>query len=284
MSPHTQHTEPSCRTPLASAHARRAGPARHRKPSRTGASRNAINLGLVTGVLGTVVAATPASAAEQPGADAGQSGSTLTMPVAYEAFPDAQEAAEQLRGWAHRAELRGAQDRSAAEASVQARSAKDFARQAERKKAAAEAATVRAASAREAAPPKRKAVRPGKDTARPGGKRTGVAAFARSKVGSAYVYGASSVSAFDCSGLVQAAYRSSGIAVPRTSQAQSGAYPEVRGELKPGDILYWGAKGSAYHVAIYVGGGKFVGAQNSATGVVLRDVAGSKYTGAVRPG
>ncbi len=52
--------------------------------------------------------------------------------------------------------------------------------------------------------------------------------------------------------------------------------------LQPGDILYWGGAGSAYHVAIYVGGGQFVGAQNSSTGTVQRSMDYDRPTGAVR--
>lgn len=52
--------------------------------------------------------------------------------------------------------------------------------------------------------------------------------------------------------------------------------------LQPGDILYWGSKGSAYHVAIYVGGGNFVGAQNPSTGIVERPMSYDRPTGAVR--
>lgn len=107
--------------------------------------------------------------------------------------------------------------------------------------------------------------------------------FARAQVGKAYVSGGTGPSSFDCSGLVQAAYRQAGISLPRVSQAQSSAGTSVSlSALQPGDILYWGSRGSAYHVAIYVGGGKFVGAQNSSTGIVERSLSYDKPTGAVR--
>jgi cell wall-associated NlpC family hydrolase len=118
-------------------------------------------------------------------------------------------------------------------------------------------------------------------------KATGSAAaivnFARAQVGKAYVMGATGSSAYDCSGLVQAAYRQAGISLDRTSQDQSLAGSSVSlSNLQPGDILYWGPKGSAYHVAIYVGGGKFVGAQNPSTGIVERNLSYDMPTGAVR--
>ncbi len=70
----------------------------------------------------------------------------------------------------------------------------------------------------------------------------------------------------DCSGLVQAAFKSVGVDLPRVSQSQSTAGTQV-GSEQPPDIAL-GCAGSAYHVGVYVGDGMFVGAQNSSTGVV----------------
>ncbi|RBL82207.1 glycoside hydrolase, partial [Streptomyces cavourensis] len=115
------------------------------------------------------------------------------------------------------------------------------------------------------------------------GSTASIVAFAKAQVGDAYVSGGTGPNAWDCSGLVQAAYRSVGIDLPRVSQAQSTAGTQVSlSNLQPGDILYWGAAGSAYHVAIYVGGGQFVGAQNSSTGTVQRSMDYDRPTGAVR--
>ncbi|MEU9256221.1 C40 family peptidase [Streptomyces sp. NPDC048270] len=105
-------------------------------------------------------------------------------------------------------------------------------------------------------------------------------AYARAQLGRAYRMGGIGPESFDCSGLVLSAYRSAGVSLPRTSQAQSRLHPAA--DLETGDVLYWGVPGAATHVALYVGGGKFIGAQNSRTGVVERSVEGSGYTGAVR--
>ena len=108
-------------------------------------------------------------------------------------------------------------------------------------------------------------------------------AFAKAQVGDAYVMGATGPNAWDCSGLVQAAYRQIGVDLPRVSQDQSTAGTQVSlSDLQPGDILYWGTAGSAYHTAIYVGGGKFVGAQNPSEGVVEHPLSCDEPTGAVR--
>lgn len=115
------------------------------------------------------------------------------------------------------------------------------------------------------------------------GSAAAVVAFAKAQVGDAYVSGGTGPNSWDCSGLVQAAYASVGVSLPRVSQDQSVAGTQVSlNSLQPGDILYWGSAGSAYHVAIYVGGGQFVGAQNSSTGTVQRDLSYDQPTGAVR--
>jgi cell wall-associated NlpC family hydrolase len=88
---------------------------------------------------------------------------------------------------------------------------------------------------------------------------------------------------WDCSGLVQAAYREAGIDLPRISYSQSSMGTSVSlSDLQPGDILYWGSRSNSYHVAIYVGGGNFVGAQNTSTGVVERSLDWDSPSGAVR--
>jgi cell wall-associated NlpC family hydrolase len=115
------------------------------------------------------------------------------------------------------------------------------------------------------------------------GSAAAVVAFAQAQVGKAYVSGATGPSAYDCSGLVQAAFKQVGISLPRVSQDQSTAGTQVGlDNLQPGDILYWGGAGSAYHVGIYVGDGMFVGAQNSSTGVVKASLSYDPPSGAVR--
>lgn len=115
------------------------------------------------------------------------------------------------------------------------------------------------------------------------GTAASIVAFARAQIGDAYVPGGTGPNSWDCSGLVQAAYRQAGIDLPRVSSSQSMRGTAVSlSNLQPGDILYWGGRSSSYHVAIYVGGGKFVGAQNSSTGVVERSLDWDQPSGAVR--
>ncbi|MFE3441611.1 C40 family peptidase [Nocardia sp. NPDC059180] len=88
---------------------------------------------------------------------------------------------------------------------------------------------------------------------------------AKTKVGAQYSWGAAGPFSFDCSGLVQWAYRQAGIKLPRTSFEQShvGA-PVAFNDLRPGDIVITNGGG---HVGIYAGGGQLLNAVQSGTPV-----------------
>ncbi|GAU67732.1 putative peptidase C40 family protein [Streptomyces sp. NBRC 110611] len=124
-------------------------------------------------------------------------------------------------------------------------------------------------------------------TSTPSSSATGSAAtlvsFLKAQLGKAYVLGATGSSSYDCSGLTMAAFKQIGIDLPRVSQDQSTTGTQVSlSNLQVGDILYWGSAGSAYHVAVYTGDGKFIGAQNPSTGIVERPLNYDMPTGAVR--
>ncbi|WP_424217290.1 C40 family peptidase (plasmid) [Streptomyces sp. BI20] len=115
------------------------------------------------------------------------------------------------------------------------------------------------------------------------GDAAAVVDWVRSQVGKAYVMGGTGPGAYDCSGLVQAAFRQAGVDLPRVSQEQSASGHEVDlSALRPGDLLYWGSSGAATHVAVYIGDGVYVGAQNSRTGVVKRTLDWDAPDGARR--
>lgn len=91
-----------------------------------------------------------------------------------------------------------------------------------------------------------------------------VVEVARKQQGRPYRYGGASPSGFDCSGLVQYAYRQAGIEVPRTTREQ---YRSVRRlhvhQLEPGDLVFFNTRTvRATHVGIYLGDGRFVHALN----------------------
>ncbi|WP_051133587.1 C40 family peptidase [Nocardia paucivorans] len=84
---------------------------------------------------------------------------------------------------------------------------------------------------------------------------------AKTKVGAMYSWGAAGPHTFDCSGLVQWAFRQAGVELPRTSFEQShvGA-PVAFQNLRPGDIVVTNGGG---HVGIYAGDGKLLNAVQS---------------------
>jgi len=83
------------------------------------------------------------------------------------------------------------------------------------------------------------------------------AEWALSQIGTPYVWGGETPGVgFDCSGLVQAAYRVAGVVLPRVAQDQYDGTPKLAAgqPLAPGDLVFFGAGPSAIdHVGIYVG-------------------------------
>lgn len=105
-------------------------------------------------------------------------------------------------------------------------------------------------------------------------------------LGVPYVWGGTSPSGFDCSGLVQYVCRQNGISVSRTAAAQAGNGTYVsRSNLQPGDLVFFG-KGYIHHVGIYIGNGNMIHAPQ--TGDVVKissietDYRVSSYAGACR--
>ncbi|OAR24274.1 glycoside hydrolase [Streptomyces sp. ERV7] len=261
----------------------------HRKPRRS-ASKLALRAGVAGGVLSTIAVAGAAGSATaaEPVTE------TIEMPTLTTGLAStAAASAEATQRVAADLQLKAQQNAAASSAAKVAKKAKADAdaKAEEEKKAKAEAEAKAKEEAAERA--SRSSTRTklsstgGSSTVTSSSPATGSAAtivnFALAQVGKAYVSGATGSSAYDCSGLVQAAYRQVGIDLPRVSQDQSATGRQVSlSNLQAGDILYWGGSGSAYHVAIYVGGGKFVGAQNSSTGVVERSMDWDRPTGAVR--
>ncbi|MFE2288068.1 C40 family peptidase [Streptomyces sp. NPDC059443] len=270
----------------------------HRKPRRS-ASKLAVRAGVAGGVLSTLAMAGTASATpSEPSPESTLEMPVLNMDLAAEVSSSVTKAAENTRAAAVGGELNALEESARTGAAAEAKKAKEDAQQkadaeqkakdeADRK---AESDRASRSTARTSLSAKSSSSSAGSSSSEGSGvtaPATGSAAaivnFARAQVGKAYVMGGTGPSSFDCSGLVQAAYRQAGVSLPRMSQDQSSAGTSVSlSALQPGDILYWGSRGSAYHVAIYVGGGNFVGAQNPSTGIVERSLSYDKPTGAVR--
>ncbi|MEV7402165.1 C40 family peptidase [Streptomyces sp. NPDC091267] len=264
----------------------------HRKPRRN-ASKTALRAGVAGGVLSTIAvagAAGPAQAEpvtqtiEMPTITAGLSTSVAASAEAT------QQVALDLETQAH-------EDAAATTAAKAAKKAKaEAVRKAEAKKKAEAAAKAKAEAAERASRSTERttlATTSGSSSSGSSssstvsssatGSAASVVSFVQMQIGDAYVSGGTGPNSWDCSGLVQAAFRTVGVDLPRVSQGQSTAGTQVSlSSLQPGDILYWGSAGSAYHVGVYVGGGQFVGAQNSSTGVVQKPLDYDPPSGAVR--
>jgi cell wall-associated NlpC family hydrolase len=91
--------------------------------------------------------------------------------------------------------------------------------------------------------------------------------YALQFVGNPYVWGGTSLTnGADCSGFVQSVFKHFGISLPRTSYEQRSSGKEVSySNAQPGDLICYSG-----HVAIYIGGGRIVGAQSSAIGIATQ--------------
>ena len=123
---------------------------------------------------------------------------------------------------------------------------------------------------------------------------TRVVLLARTQIGRPYVWGgASPVTSFDCSGLVQWVYSQLGARLPRTAQQQFDATRRVsRSDLRPGDLVFfehtYPSNERITHVGIYVGNGRMINAPT--VGDVIREMDvfsgywGARFAGGGRIG
>jgi peptidoglycan DL-endopeptidase CwlO len=85
----------------------------------------------------------------------------------------------------------------------------------------------------------------------PSGDVGAVLKFVLAQLGKPYVWGATGPNSYDCSGLMQTAFRVGGVAIPRVSIQQSGVGQQVlRHEVRPGDLIFFYQP--VHHVAIAV--------------------------------
>lgn len=99
-----------------------------------------------------------------------------------------------------------------------------------------------------------------------------------------YVWGAQGPDAFDCSGLVYAAYKSAGLGWPNWDRLNAALYSVATmhvslANLLPGDLLFYsynGTIGNIHHMAIYAGDGMVWQANSKASGLTFRNMYAMK--------
>ncbi|WP_369778001.1 NlpC/P60 family protein [Streptomyces sp. R33] len=107
-------------------------------------------------------------------------------------------------------------------------------------------------------------------------------AFAYGAIGKPYVWGATGPGSFDCSGLTQAAWRSAGVSLPRTTYTQINAGQRVsRDQLAPGDLVFFYS--GVTHVGLYIGDGQMIHAPRPGSTVRVAPVDSMPWAGASRP-
>jgi hypothetical protein len=96
-----------------------------------------------------------------------------------------------------------------------------------------------------------------------------ILATARQFVGIPYLWGGTSAKGFDCSGFTKTVYFLNGVLLPRDANQQAAVGEPIdlskgRDQLKPGDVLFFGAKATAdrpervTHCGISLGGKRFI--------------------------
>lgn len=98
----------------------------------------------------------------------------------------------------------------------------------------------------------------------------------------AYLWGGSLGPDYDCSGLVQRAYASAGIWIPRDAYLQErfcqpvAVRPGVLHALRPGDLIFFGTPRRCTHVGLHLGGGRYLhssGREHGRDGLGIDDLA-----------
>jgi len=114
------------------------------------------------------------------------------------------------------------------------------------------------------------------------------AQFALKQVGKPYQWGATGPNAFDCSGLVYAAYAAAGIRIARTTYQWQHDGPVIPlSQIQPGDLLFSaGSDGTASdpgHVVMYLGNGQVIQAPQTGQDVQTDPIDLASIVVATRP-
>ncbi|MFJ8016601.1 NlpC/P60 family protein [Streptomyces sp. NPDC096339] len=104
---------------------------------------------------------------------------------------------------------------------------------------------------------------------------------AKTKLGGAYVMGATGPSAYDCSGLTQWAYKQAGVGISRTTYTQANDGTRIsRSQLQPGDLVFFYS--DLHHVGLYAGNNMTLHASNPRGGIKYESMDNMPFMFGVR--
>lgn len=93
-----------------------------------------------------------------------------------------------------------------------------------------------------------------------------------------YLWGGTVAPDYDCSGLMQAAFASIGLWIPRDAyQQEAFAKPINIEEIQIGDLIFFGNPTKATHVGIYIGNGEYIhssGKEYGHNGIAISELTG----------
>ncbi|KRN28377.1 NLP P60 protein [Lactobacillus selangorensis] len=102
---------------------------------------------------------------------------------------------------------------------------------------------------------------------------------AEAQIGKPYVWGAKGPNSFDCSGFTQYVYQNAlgkSIGGYTVAQESAGSIVAVN-NLNAGDLIFWGARGATYHVAMYIGNNQYIAAPQPGENVKISSISSYFY-------
>jgi cell wall-associated NlpC family hydrolase len=109
------------------------------------------------------------------------------------------------------------------------------------------------------------------DVVLPGGNAGAALQYALAQLGKPYLWGAVGPNSFDCSGLVQTAFRNAGVSLPRVSRQQATVGKKVaRSDVRAGDLIFY--FDPVHHVAMAIDGNRAVHAPSYGQDVKVSNI------------